>query len=517
MGVFRRAPLLTSQVRVPAGALLLSPAPSSTKDTAFTAAVSFATQVDKTFTAAASFAVLVDNAITASASFATLVDKTFTASSSFQKWEATWTAAVSFQGLSDTAFNASVSFSTPSPGLAAFSASVSFSQLALSASEVPIYFPYPESFEPHYEVRLATPDGIYTDIIDSYANLSYTLVTNDIGTCSIELPPTYPVAKLVKDARIEIWRGVGFGDMKLEGNTQFLIQTRERATDSNGNKTLRIGALSLNHILKRRVVAYRDDELTLVDIADSADDIMKLIVRTNFGSSATDTNRQISTDYLSIDSDTSQGQVVWKKFPHQNVLDTIKEIADASFQLGTPIFFDIIVDQSPKKLVFRTWAYTRGADRRFSQNKSTLLIGFKHGSIGSYTITDEWSNEIGYVYAAGPGEDDVRDIQVAQDSEIIGKSPYARSELWTDSQDSQTSDNLLNEAGSLLVAHRVRKLFVGKLLSIPQATYGIHWGWGDYVTADVEDEQFDCYVSGVSVQIASPDGKEDIDASLRND
>ena len=61
------------------------------------------------------------------------------------------------------------------------------------------------------------------------------------------------------------------------------------------------------------MVAY--DAGTAQALADNekADDCMKRVMRWNFGASATDGNRDLS-DYLSIESDTSEGPTIDKEF-----------------------------------------------------------------------------------------------------------------------------------------------------------------------------------------------------------
>ena len=58
-----------------------------------------------------------------------------------------------------------------------------------------------------------------------------------------------------------------------------------------------------------------------------------------------------------------------------------------------------------------------------------------------------------------------------------------------------------------------KNTFTGKLIDIPAITYGLHYGFGDIITATFEGENIDCYVDKVHVTV-TPD-KETIDSQLR--
>jgi hypothetical protein len=128
MGVFRRAPLLTTQVRQPSTAALLSGNASFSINTTLTASASFATLVDTTYTATASFYSTPDTSFTARVAF-TAIDYSagvFTVAASFYKQrdvgvdmsasfiresDSFLQASASFIGTYDTAYTARVSFS----------------------------------------------------------------------------------------------------------------------------------------------------------------------------------------------------------------------------------------------------------------------------------------------------------------------------------------------------------------------------------------------------------------------
>lgn len=363
----------------------------------------------------------------------------------------------------------------------------------------------------YYDIRLIHPSGFYVGMIDRFLSCNYTLTLNDIGVLSLVLPGNVNPSLFLPDSRIEVWRTIGYGQPQLEGQTQFLVQTIKRSIDENRDKTIEVTAYSLNHILKRRVVAYNSAN-AFAKMTDQADDMCKQIVRQNLGSLATDTTRSLAT-YLSVQGDTSQLASITKDFSFKNVLDVLKEISDYTWNAGTPIYFDIVATTPPLGMEFRVYVNARGSDRRASRGNNNPMIGYSSGSIGAYTITDDYNDEATYVYALGAQYGSTQATSVAEDLSRSNRSPYGRREIVINNGDAGTA-SLLTEAQAALVTNRPRKIFEGRLLSIPGCLYGVHWGYGDIVRVDADDEQFDCMISSVHVSFTKD--AESIEAALRN-
>lgn len=371
------------------------------------------------------------------------------------------------------------------------------------------------SFESSYEIKAVHVNGYYTGTVDDYTNLDYTLATNEMGVMTLDLPGSYPIWTFTVDTRIEIWRSVGTGQPRLEGDTQWFIQTISRITDDAGNRSYRITAFDAKCLLMRRIVAYNKGDLVYSEsLGAYAGNICNLIVRQNLGSSAVVAARSIAS-YLTIASDTNNGAFFAIEYSHQVVFDAVKKICDTSYQNGVPLYFDVTVANPPNSFMFQTYTTCRGIDRRASTGNN-LIIGYDQGTMGAFEITDDYSDEVTFVYAGGPGTNDIQGLQTVEDVTRSGRSLFGRREGWFDFQNADTDPLLLSEAQGALASNRPHKTLVGKILNTEGALYGVHWNFGDYVTASADDEQFSCIISAVHVTV-SGNGAESIDAALRSD
>jgi hypothetical protein len=364
----------------------------------------------------------------------------------------------------------------------------------------------------HFELRLVHLTGYYSGVIDTYSELEYLLVVNEVGVLNLTLPGNFPKYKLTPDMRIEVWLSIEGGPLHLEGDTQFLIQAVTTEVNGEGEKSYKVVAFSLNHILKRRVIAYTSENVGFGYQIDQADDMMKVIVRQNFGSLAT-TARDISA-YLSVDSDLSLAASIEMDVSYKYVLDVLKDIANASLEIGTPLFFEIVAQNPPSGLAFRVFVNNRGQDRRFSGGNA-LILSQENGSIGAYTVVEDYDTEVNYVYAFGPGEGDLQMASELSDTLRVSATPFSLKEAIYNNQQTDSINSLDSEGRAFLVAHRPRRIFEGAVANAPGAMYGRHWFYGDRITVQTDDDQFDCFLS--AVHVVSNGTQTTIDAVLRND
>jgi hypothetical protein len=201
-------------------------------------------------------------------------------------------------------------------------------------------------------------------------------------------------------------------------------------------------------------------------------------------------------------------ETAWK-----TVLAVMQERALSSAQNGVYIAFDI-VSPTPDTLAFRTFAQYRGVDHRFPTSQNPVIFGGEFGNVGQATMRIDYGKEITYATAAGPGQGSGQMAGYAYDNTRIGASPFGRRMGYvTYSYPDQTAlDNL---ASAAVRYGRARYVYRGRLLSTPDTRYGVHWGWGDFVTVQDFGKSFDCRVDAVTVTVEK--NKETIDAWGRSD
>jgi hypothetical protein len=60
-----------------------------------------------------------------------------------------------------------------------------------------------------------------------------------------------------------------------------------------------------------------------------------------------------------------------------------------------------------------------------------------------------------------------------------------------------TTTGLVAEADAVLRNGRVKTIFQGRLIDMPDSRYGVDWAWGDYVTAQAFGQLIDCRIEAV--------------------
>ena len=120
-----------------------------------------------------------------------------------------------------------------------------------------------------------------------------------------------------------------------------------------------------------------------------------------------------------------------------------------------------------------------------------------------------------YVLCGGSGEGAARVTGTAEDGARQGASPFGRREKFVEQTSSDDVTMLNVESSTELRAGRARVLFSGKVIETSDTKYGVHWGWGDYVTAQDFGRAFDCRIDAVTVTVSGGGEDETIEAWLR--
>lgn len=361
-----------------------------------------------------------------------------------------------------------------------------------------------------YEIKLFSPMGTFLTELNAFESFDCALVENDIGRLVLTLPVSYNPELFLKDSRIAVYRGASGRAPTLLGNALWFVRRRRRVLNDK-RRSLAIHAVHANDLLRRRIVAY-DAGTPETSKTDQADDMAKAIVRENFVS-ATDTARNLSSALFSVAPDVSAAPSLSKAFTRRRVLAVLQELAQAAAQAGTYMGFEVWAP-TESSLEFRTYTKQRGADRRVSTSNA-LILSAETGTLGEIELDEDWADEATYVYAGGQGEGADRAIGTASNTTAIGESPFGRIEDFY--QDNQTSDQtqLDDDADNALYAQRGRRIFSASVSDTSGAALGVHYDWGDLVTAADGAVQIDCRVDPVHIQFDKQNG-ERLDIRLRN-
>lgn len=356
--------------------------------------------------------------------------------------------------------------------------------------------------QPLYVIGLYTPSGQLITIPKDYVKISWNRVEMNYGVARITLPGYYPPSVIEQeDGIVSIQRGYSSSNLPLLNDTLYM-RVGWKLIQENSEWLWEIYCVDLNHVLTRRYVDYNSASSYASKLAP-ADDMIKAIMRENYGSLATDTTRSIAST-LTIQADASGGQTLRKGFANRRVLDVIQEIAQQSRELGTYISFDVICKQPPTatstfSAEFRTYVGQRGADRRVTTTNQPLLLGPDFGSMQKVVLDYNGENRITRAIVAGQGVADVRAKARATNTTKAGQSPWGLIEYIEDSRNPDENANFIqNEASGLLKNKQPRLLVQGEFVPTPALLYDVNFGFGDFVPFQVRGQTFDARLSAVS-------------------
>jgi hypothetical protein len=365
------------------------------------------------------------------------------------------------------------------------------------------------------EIYLCQPNGVRIELLDYVTSYEYALIANDVGPFSLRMPFTFNRNNIKLDNIIEIWRGHDPGTLKNE-YTGF-IRGWTFGDEAGMDYTVLYGS-SLLDLLKRRIVM--DYVVLQSEMTDYADDMIKAIVVDQLGSDAISWRDLTSVGGgLTVQNDMSAGVMLTKEFEYRNALEVCQEIAAASKQDGTDIYFDIMpvytsVTTGMIGLQLQTFANQRGNDRSWDSS-TPVYVGIDWGNLENGTLDYDYTDEKNFVYALGPGKDESQSVLYRRDDTRANKS------IWNECEGVVNAGNveydntaeLEAEAFAYLDANKPKMHFSGDIVETPAFRYGHDWWYGDRVTVVYAGIEKDAFINRVHVS-RSEDGQETITAKI---
>ncbi len=358
----------------------------------------------------------------------------------------------------------------------------------------------------NYELWLDGDDGTRLKTLDNVGPFSYAMVAHDVGVCSLLLPDGFDTTLLDCDRRIEIWRAPTGGALQLE--RVYMLRKLVYQTNDKGRQSIQVTGLDGNYFLAGRIVGYASGS-TQSTQTGPADDILKQIVRDNLGASAA-AARQISA--LSVQANLGGGPTITKSFAYREVLKALQDIVDAAWAAGTKAWFDV-APVTPTMWEFQTRTGQLGQDHTYPNGVNPVMLSIELGNLRDAMLEQDWSQEVTYVYAGGQGEGSGRQVIEVQDAARLGRSAFGRREAFKDARNESTTNGVTAAANNALADGRPRLRFSGSIADTEGTRYGLHWRFGDKVTAVYAGQQFDCVVRAVKVSVDG-NGKETVEAKL---
>lgn len=389
-----------------------------------------------------------------------------------------------------------------------------------------------------YDVYLMAPDSdTMLDHFDSgysadaaatgrariaFGALEYTNVMCDVGSFTITLPyPQFDMEKARLDARLVVWRKPPGGHKYLDFAGLVRSSPRPELYQRGNEMYCLLRGYSYNHLLKRRVI---EGFATSPEASKSgaAESVMKEYVDEAMGPSAA-AARDISAWGFTIQNDDGLGTAIDKAASYKNLLDTLKDISgDSHSTPSTATYFGIVPTGSGWPMEFQTRLEMLGNDHRHPSGPSgvtgaqgPVVISLDRQNVDNVILIHSRMDEYNFVYGLGPGEGYERNIQTATSGVWSGASPLNRIEQTVNASNCGTNAEVTAMATAKLWDGRPRRSFSASIVDAPGTIYGLHYGFGDYLTASIMGYVFDCRVEAVTVRVADRD--ETITAQIKSE
>ena len=202
-----------------------------------------------------------------------------------------------------------------------------------------------------------------------------------------------------------------------------------------------------------------------------------------------------------MEGDLHFGASYTKTMPWREVLAVLQEICDDVRSQGEYASFDII-RTSAGHYEYRVFLGPRGNDHS-SDSALPVIVSEDQRNLLNPSLEMDWTEEHNYIYATGMGTEDDRVVETAWDEGRYNISPFNRQEFNRDARQAELVLSVQAEANQELEAQRPKQRFLGTISQTPGCIYGVHWGWGDIVTAQYRGAAFDCHVDAIAVSIDS--------------
>jgi hypothetical protein len=306
----------------------------------------------------------------------------------------------------------------------------------------------------------------------------------------------------------EIWREK-HGSLELQNETAYFLQDWQFYTDREGREYIQLFATDANWLLDTAIVwAYAGS--SQAEKTGKPDDMMKAIVREQLGELAVAERRKITV----AGNVSAGGASITKAFAYRNVLTVLQELADVANENGVYLAFDV-VRTAPAVFQFRTYAGQRGTNHSRTSG-DPRLVGKQYGNLAEASFGTFHSDERNWVLVAGKGEEADRITVQRYNTSRIGSSKWNRREYFKDSRDNDNTAALQADGDEVLNEYKPKQILTGRLLDTPGMQFGVHYQFGDIVTAQAFGYNVDCHISSVRVKVDQDNG-EQIDVRLRGE
>lgn len=356
-----------------------------------------------------------------------------------------------------------------------------------------------------YTLQIRNPAGALVAELANVLDLDAGRSINTPAALRVRLAPDAIAASiLVPDARLRLLRTGTDAVARVALNSDFLLMSWRQGYAAN-EQFIELAGLGMAQILARRIVAYAAGSAQAEKAAAAASNIMRALARENLGSSAA-SDRDLSS-WLQVEADDGIGASVAKSVAWRPLDGALADVAEASAQAGTLLYWHIAWNAGAGKYEFQIRAGQPGADKTAS-----VQLDSSAGDVQNAVLLRDYAEQLTHVYVGGQGIGAARTVVEVDAPERLGSSPFGRVEGFTDRRQYTSSTGMADEGRAELWDRRARVLFSGTV-NAGAWEYSKYWDFGDRVRVLHAGQRLTCMINSVRIGLAG--GAETITADLR--
>lgn len=344
---------------------------------------------------------------------------------------------------------------------------------------------------PAYEIVVIGTDGVTKRIFgaETFDEMRYSRLLDGIGKIALTLRDTEDYSLLFPlDTFIEVYRNDPTTGQLAKEDTYF---TRLVHHFVEGDETFWvIGGVSLNHLLKRRIIDPDDDPNVAGGYSTkggAADTIIREYIREQAADLASSA-RQFPSFTVPAVAGTADSAGYRARF--ENLFEIIQQLS----RKGNT---DFIIERTTSNNLECTIGLI-GSDL-----SSTLIITPGRQNIRNPSYLEDRTEEANFVYALGEGQGTNRTVLKIQAS-AVSDSPYNRIEYIHDARNAEDALELLTEGQGSFEEHRGEIKFDFEMSEqVAGTSYRVDWDVGDKITGKWDTVSKVLRVVGVEVDLGA--------------
>ena len=366
-----------------------------------------------------------------------------------------------------------------------------------------------------YQIIVRDQAGAQVAILTEWRSLTYTLRLNDVGTYTLVIDGDAPVVdEFIVDGQVEVRRRDQDASPEIEWYTDFrgFHRTEQQSNELTGLSLYTSMGADFKHLLARRAILFKDTSLEAAKTGPG-ETVMKAYVDENAGPGATVPPRLFDGVFpgLTIQADGAAGSAWDGNKPYRALLDTLREIADA-----TDVDFDLVATGAVT-FEFQAKAEPLGVDRSTvgidpatglnGTGNAPVIFSLDFGNMEVPSLTTHRLNEVTAAVVLGQGAEGNR-VVVQRTSSATADSPFNTIEGIRLANQVEAVAGLNDVGDAMLQELQARIVFAFSALQIPATLSGRDYFLGDLVTARYAGTERNFQITAVTVTVA--EGREDI-------